>query len=128
MLSHQVDGAPGAREEEKRPEGRSVDEEAAALERVISDQQPIGYLTTEHLAALWNERSREVEIHRREHPDDLREIETRRLRAAEALHAYRLLSALEQQLGFALALPVLGPWREPGSPKANDPTEPSPEQ
>lgn len=78
------------------------------------DQGPIGYLTTDYLAALWSERCQDVDAHRQAHADDLRGIELRQRRASQALQAYRLLTELERQLGFALALPVIGPCRDAG--------------
>lgn len=66
-----------------------------------------GYLTTDYLEALWDERSREVEEFRRQNPEDWKGIDLRQTRAMAVLQAYRLLSTLEQQLGVRLALPVL---------------------
>lgn len=70
--------------------------------------QPEGYLTTEDLAALWNERCRLADQYREERPDDLKGIDLRQRQATTVLQAYRFLSGLEQQLGLQLALPVLG--------------------
>jgi hypothetical protein len=68
----------------------------------------MGYLTTDLLAALWDERVRQAEWQRQTEPDDLKELELRQRLATQALQAYRFLSELEQQLGFEVALPVLG--------------------
>lgn len=89
-----------------------------ALKAAAGDHLPVGYLTTTYLAALWDERCRQVDLHRQDHPDDIRELELRQRRATRALQAYRFLSDLEQQLGLELALPVLGPrsgQTDPGS-------------
>jgi hypothetical protein len=80
-----------------------------ALKVVAGEHAPVGYLTTTYLAALWDERCRQVDLHRQDHPDDIRELELRQRRATRALQAYRFLAELEQQLGLELALPVLGP-------------------
>ena len=85
-----------------------------ALRRIAMTERPIGYVTTGYLATLWDERSRRVDIQRDANPDDLPELEHRQRLAIQAMRAYRLLSELERQLGFELALPILGPWREPG--------------
>ncbi len=69
--------------------------------------RPDGYLTTEHLAALWTERCREASRYREERPDDLKGIDLRQRQALTVLQAYRLLSGLEQELGVQLALPIL---------------------
>jgi hypothetical protein len=61
------------------------------------------------LAALWDERARQAEWQRQAEPDDLKTLELCLRRATQALQAYRFLSELEQQLGFEVALPVLGP-------------------
>jgi len=71
--------------------------------------QPLSFLTTDDVANLWNDRVQQVELFRREHPDDIKGIELRQNQASAALQAYRLLSMLEHQLGYQLALPVLGP-------------------
>ena len=84
-----------------------------ALQRYTRNLQPMGYITTDLLAALWDERVRRAEWQRQAEPDDLNEIELRQRLATQALQAYRFLSELEQQLGFEVALPVLGPWRSP---------------
>jgi hypothetical protein len=68
-------------------------------------------VTTADLARLWEERRHAAARHRREHPDDLRGIEQRQRLATRALQTYRLLADLEQQLGFALGLPILAPRR-----------------
>src|SRR5207302_9602142 len=68
--------------------------------------EPVGYLTAHDLAALWDERAEQVELHRRENPADLPGIEQRQRQAAQALQAYRVLCELEEQLGFELAWPV----------------------
>jgi hypothetical protein len=89
-----------------------------ALKGVAEEHAPVGYLTTTSLAALWDERCRQVDRHRQDHPDDIRELELRQRRATRALQAYRFLAELEQQLGLELALPVLGPRHgqiDPGS-------------
>jgi hypothetical protein len=83
------------------------------LQETARGHQPIGYVTADYLSALWEERSRQVDLFRQARPNDLREIEQRQRLATQALQAYRLLSELERQLGFELALPVLGPWRGP---------------
>lgn len=110
-MSQIVDG-PTDREEDHRIDGLGIDRKLEALRQSAGHQEPIGYLTTQYLAALWDERCQEVDAHRREHADDLRGIELRQRRAMQALQAYRLLSELERQLGFEVALPVLGPCRE----------------
>ena len=95
-----------------------------ALRRVATSERPIGYVTTDYLATLWDERSRQVDVQREVNPDDLQELEHRQRLASDAMRAYRLLSELERQLGFELALPILGPWRGPPSairdPASND--------
>jgi hypothetical protein len=83
------------------------------LHRFTRNLEPRGYITTNFLAALWDERSRLVEQQRQVEPDDLKELESRQRLATQALQAYRFLAELEQQLGFEVALPVLGPWRGP---------------
>ena len=81
------------------------------LQRFTGDLQPRGYITTDLLAALWDERARQAEAQRQAGPDDLKEIEQRQRLATQALQAYRFFAELEQQLGFEVALPVLGPLR-----------------
>jgi hypothetical protein len=71
--------------------------------------EPLGYITTDFLAELWDERSRQVEELRQAIPDDPRALEARQRLATQALQAYRILADLEQQLGLEVALPVLGP-------------------
>lgn len=73
--------------------------------------EPIGYLTTESLGAMWNARRQDVDRHRRAHPDDLKGIELRQRVASQLLQTFRLLADLEQQLGVVLGLPVLGAQR-----------------
>lgn len=97
-----------------------IDGRIEALRQTASGQEPIGYLTTHYLAALWNERCHDVDAHRRTHADDLRGIEFRQRRASQALQAYRLLTELEYQLGFEVALPVLGPCRAPARHEPDD--------
>jgi hypothetical protein len=82
----------------------------------VTSERPIGYVTTGYLATLWDERSRQVEVQKEANPDDLRELENCQRRASQAMRAYRLLSELERQLGFELALPILGPWRGVAGP------------
>jgi hypothetical protein len=84
-----------------------------ALRTIAMTERPIGYVTTGYLATLWDERSRQVDVQRDANPDDLPALEHRQRLASQAMRAYRLLSELERQLGFELALPILGPWREP---------------
>jgi len=84
-----------------------------ALRRIAMTERPVGYVTTGYLATLWDERSRQLDVQRDANPDDLPELEHRQRLATQALRAYRLLSELERQLGFELALPILGPWRGP---------------
>ena len=60
--------------------------------------RPDGYLTTEHLAALWTERCREASRYREERPDDLKGIDLRQRQALTVLQAYRLLSGLEPKI------------------------------
>jgi len=84
-------------------------EDAARTGRLTPPNQPLSFLTTDDVAALWNDRSQQVESYRQEHPDDIKGIELRQNQASAALQAYRLLSMLEHQLGYQLALPVLGP-------------------
>jgi hypothetical protein len=84
-----------------------------ALRRIAMTERPIGYVTTGYLATLWDERSRQVDVQRDANPDDLPALENHQRLATQALRAYRLLSELERQLGFELALPILGPWRGP---------------
>lgn len=95
-----------------RLDGLEMDRKIEVLRQSAGHQEPIGYLTSSYLAALWDERCQEVDAHRHGHGDDLRGIELRQRRAMQALQAYRLLSELERQLGFEVALPVLGPRRE----------------
>jgi len=76
----------------------------ASIERELQIE---GYLTTEYLASLWDERSRQVDQYREENPDDRKGIDLRQNRATAVLQAYRFLSTLEQQLGVRLALPIL---------------------
>ncbi len=71
--------------------------------------QPVGYLTAHDLAAMWDERVQQMEQHRQRCPTDVRGIEQRQRLALQALQAYRVLCDLEEQLGYQLALPVLGP-------------------
>lgn len=78
-------------------------------DQITPPNQSLSFLTTEDVAALWTDRIQEVESYRREHPDDIRGIELRQDQASAAWQAYRLLSMLEHQLGYQLALPVLGP-------------------
>ncbi len=79
------------------------------LQAILEGQERIeGYLTTDYLAALWDERRRKADDYRRENPYDLKGIDLRQHQAAAILQAYRFLSALEQQLGLRLALPVVG--------------------
>ena len=85
-----------------------------------ANERPIRYVTTDYLATLWDERSRQVDVQRDANPDDLTELEHRQRLASQALRAYRLLSELERQLGFELALPVLGPWRGPITAASRD--------
>src|SRR5438067_1395666 len=59
--------------------------------------EPVGYLTAHDLAALWDERAEQVEVHRRENPADLTGIEQRQRQAIQALQAYRVLCELEEQ-------------------------------
>ncbi len=73
-----------------------------------------GYLTTDYLAALWDERRQQADHYRRENPYDLKGIDLHQHRAKAVLQAYRFLSALEQQLGLRLAIPVVG--ERQGSP------------
>lgn len=84
-----------------------------ALRRATRNLQPLGYITTDFLAALWDERSRLLDQQRQYEPDDIKEVEARQRAATQALQAYRFLAELEQQLGFEVALPVVGPWRGP---------------
>ena len=84
-----------------------------ALRRIAMTERPVGYVTTGYLATLWDERSRQVDVQRDANPDDLPALENHQRLATQALRAYRLLSELERQLGFELALPILGPWRGP---------------
>ena len=95
-----------------------------ALRRIAMTERPIGYVTTDYLATLWDERSRQVDVQRDANPDDLAELEHRQRLVTQAMRAYRLLSELERQLGFELALPILGPWRGPdgaiADPVANE--------
>lgn len=90
--------------------------EQLASRLVHGDCQPEGYLTTEYLAALWDERCRQADQYREERPDDLKGIDLRQRQAMTVLQAYRLLSVLEQQLGLQLALPVLGQDKNPRAP------------
>lgn len=76
--------------------------------RLEGQEQVEGYLTTDFLAALWDERCRQADRYRRENPDDLRGIDFHQHQATAALQAYRFLSTLEEQLGLRLALPVVG--------------------
>lgn len=69
--------------------------------------EPVGYLTSESLAALWDERRQDVDRHRQAHPEDLKGIELRQRVASQLLQTFRLLADLEQQLGVVLGLPVL---------------------
>jgi hypothetical protein len=87
-----------------------------ALRPSTRDLQPVGYITTDFLAALWDERSRQLEQHRKNEPDDIREIESRQRAATQAFQAYRFFAELEQQLGFEVALPIVGTWRGPNRP------------
>lgn len=73
----------------------------------LDGPEPIGYLTTESLAALWEKRRRDIDRHRRAHPDDLKEIERRQRVASQLFQTFRVLADLEQQLGIVLGLPVL---------------------
>ena len=82
-----------------------------ALASPVVSERPVGYLTTDYLATLWDERSRQVDVQKVANPDDLIQLERRRRLASQAMRAYRLLSELERQLGFELALPILGPRR-----------------
>lgn len=75
--------------------------------------QPVMYLTTDDLAVIWNDRSKLVDAYRRDHPDDVKGLEVRQNQVTAALQAYRFLSVLEQQLGYHIALPVLGPLGSP---------------
>ncbi|HEX5416190.1 MAG TPA: hypothetical protein VFZ25_11030 [Chloroflexota bacterium] len=111
-MSQIVDGIADGRKS-GRIEGPELDRRIEVLRQRAGHQEPIGYLTSGYLAALWDERCQEVDAHRHAHGDDLRGIELRQRRAMQALQAYRLLSELERQLGFEVALPVLGPRREP---------------
>lgn len=91
--------------------GQVIDDgEAPGL--IPGDSRPAAYLTTEYLAALWDERSRQADAYRQLNPDDRKGIDRRQQQALAVLQAYRFLSGLEQQLGVQLALPVLG--RLPG--------------
>jgi len=87
-----------------------------ALRQSTRDLQPVGYITTDFLAALWDERSRQLEQHRTNEPDDIAEIESRQRAATQAFQAYRFFADLEQQLGFEVALPVVGTRRAPNRP------------
>ncbi len=87
-----------------------------ALRKSTRDLQPVGYITTDFLAALWDERSRQLEQQRANEPDDIREIESRQRAATQAFQAYRFFAELEQQLGFEVALPVVGAWRGANRP------------
>lgn|GEM_PF-4548297 len=110
-MSHIVDGvASGATN--GTIDGPEVDPKIEVLRQCANRQEPVGYLTTSYLATLWDERCQEVDTHRHAHADDLRGIEARQRKAMQALQAYRLLSELERQLGFEVALPVLGPRRD----------------
>jgi hypothetical protein len=102
---------------EKSSDGERFDE----LNRFTRNLEPRGYITTDFLAALWDERSRQAEQQRQAMPDDLKGLESRERLATQALQAYRFLAELEQQLGFEVALPVLGPWRGPSVGSASAP-------
>ena len=83
--------------------------EDVTLDAIIRTECEVkGYLTTADLATLWDERCRQVDRYRVENPDDLKGIDLRQYQATAILQAYRFLSALEQQLGLRLALPVIG--------------------
>jgi len=88
-----------------------LSDERLVARYIPGDSQPEGYLTSEYLAALWNERCRLADRYREERPDDLKGIDLRQRQATTVLQAYRFLSGLEQQLGLQLALPVLGPGK-----------------
>ena len=75
---------------------------------LVSAHAPLGYLTAESLEVLWNQRTEEADRYRLTNPNDFPGIERRQRRAAGVMQAYRLLTAMEQHLGLALALPVLG--------------------
>jgi len=85
-----------------------IADEVTASGLIAADCRVEGYLTTDVLSALWDERSRQVDLYRRENPGDVKGIDLRQRQAAAVLKAYRVLSTLEQQLGLHLALPVLG--------------------
>jgi hypothetical protein len=97
--------------------------------RLTASERPIAFVTTDYLATLWDERSRQVDVHKEANPDDLSELERRQRLASQAMRAYRLLSELERQLGFELALPILGPRASiatsPEPAHANGAAEPS---
>ncbi len=112
-------GAPGAGVSETRANGVKLD----PLQETTRGYHPIGYVTATYLSALWEERSRQVDHFRQARPHELKEIELRQRLATQALQAYRLLSELERQLGFELALPVLGPWRGADSTRTSEAPE-----
>lgn len=102
-------------EERRRP---SATEARARKTPVPEAPEPIGYLTTESLGAMWHARRQDADQHRRAHPDDLNGIELRQRVASQLLQTFRLLADLEQQLGVVLGLPVLGARRPDLSPAA----------
>lgn len=112
-------GAPDGVAPEARANGGKLD----PLQETARGYHPIGYVTATYLSALWEERSRQVDHFRQARPNDLKELELRQRQATQALQAYRLLSELERQLGFELALPVLGPWRGADGSRAADAPE-----
>ncbi len=119
-MSQIVDEATNGKLAGSGPEGPSERGAGGGTARPAGRRhEPVGYLTAHDLAALWDERAEQVELHRREYPSDLPGIEQRQRQAIQALQAYRVLCELEEQLGFELALPVLGPRRPRPLARAN---------